>query len=272
MSKREYCTKLFRVTYTLKEEGPHPTIPHDYYDDTCAITAILQGGGVCSVEGTPYILEPGTLMVLSPEEIRSFRLHQTGCHERISVYFTGSILTLAGDTFPVWTLFGPHSPKRYSPRSAVQPILERIRQLLCGEDPLKEPKMHLCIMELLFALYDADQTVRQDMPVMQDEKTTQICQYIKNHLTEDLSYDALQQQFLVSRYQLTEVFRRSTGLSLTEYVIMKRLTEAASRIREGVPMELAAEQAGFCTYSHFYKVFKKRYGVSPRQYSKNALR
>ena len=270
--RKEYTTKLFRVTYTLEEEGPHLTIPYDHYNDVYVIAVFFQGGGVCNMEGTPHALEPGTIMVLPSEDIRCFRFRQNGCHERISLYFTGSILSGLADAMPVWSLFAPHSQKRYTPEhydpNTVQPLLEKLRELLLREDPLKEAKIHLLILELMFALFDAGQV---DERSVQNEQIGEICRYIRSHLTQELSYESLQERFLVSRYQLTEVFRRSTGMPLTEYIIHKRLTEAASRIREGMPIEQAAEQAGFCTYSHFYKAFKKRYGVSPRQYSKNTL-
>ena len=79
----------------------------------------------------------------------------------------------------------------------------------------------------------------------------------------------LQNRFFVSRYQLTEVFRRSTGMTLTGYIIYKRLMFVKSLVRSGEGIENAAYKAGFNTYSHFYKEFKKRYATSPKKYFRN---
>ena len=86
---------------------------------------------------------------------------------------------------------------------------------------------------------------------------------------EDLSYNALQDLFLVSRYQLTEVLARDMGMSLTEYIIRKRLNRTIVLVREGAGIEESAYRAGFNTYSHFYKEFVKYYKKSPRAFFDN---
>lgn len=276
MAKREYRAKFFRITYTLEEEGPHPTNPYDYYDDTYTITAVFQGEGICYIEGNANALQPGTIVAMSPEEIRSFRLKQTGCHERLSLYFSGSVLSPLWDyELPLLQVFRAHAPgsgNRYTQdrydAATVIPILEKLRGIITEEgDHLKEPRAHLLILELLFALYDAGNVQPETAAgIAQDRKIAEICKFIKEHLEEDLSYERLQKQFLVSRYQLTEIFRRNTGMPLTEYIIYKRLMQAMSKIRNGEGMENAAYQAGFRTYSHFYREFKKHYKMSPKQY------
>ena len=275
MVKREYTGKYFRITYTLEEEGPHPTVPHDYYDDTYTITAIFQGEGVCYIEGNANKLSPGTIVMMSPEEIRSFRLTQTGCHERLSLYFSDAILS------PVWEYELPqiqalrvrtpgsgnaYLPQRYD-TGTVMPILEKLRGIVLEGNTQKAPLAHLLILELLFALCDAGDV--QGPPtggIAQDREIAELCKYIKEHLADDLSYKSLQKQFLLSRYQLTDVFRRNTGMTLTEYILCKRLMQSMSLVRGGESIENAAWQAGFHTYSHFYKEFRKHYRMSPRQY------
>ena len=81
-----------------------------------------------------------------------------------------------------------------------------------------------------------------------------------------LTYEHLQDKFLVSRYQLTEIFRRSTGMTLTEYILQKRLMKVISLVRDGTGIERAAFQAGFRNYSHFYKEFVKHKNISPQKY------
>lgn len=276
MAKTEYVSKYFRITHTLEEEGPHPTIPYDYYDDTYTITAVLQGEGTCYVEGNGHGLSDGVIVVLSPEEIRSFRLKQTGRHERISLYFSEAVLSPVWDyDLPLMQIFRAHAPgsgNRFGPdrydTETVMPVLDKLRGVLREADgDLKASRAHLLILELLFALYQAENTQAEPaVSLARDRKIGEICKYIKENLTEDLSYSCLQERFFVSRYQLTEVFRRNTGMTLTEYIIHKRLMQALLYARSGEGLENAAYRAGFHTYSHFYKEFKKRYHVSPKEY------
>lgn len=276
MARTEYVSSNFRITHTIEEEGPHPTIAYDYYDETYSITIVLEGEGVCFVEGKGHTLSPGTIVVVSPEEVRLFRLKQSGCHRRISLYFSGQLLSSLWDyELSLLQIFSGHAPgeeNRYGPEQynpqQVGSLLEQLCALLEQEESeTKAPRAQLLILQLLVCLYES----RRQVPVrmgsfVPNEITAKICNYIKDHLTEELTYQQLQSRFYVSRYQLSHVFQRDTGMTLNEYILYKRLIKAVSLIRGGQGLEAAAYKAGFCTYSHFYKVFRKRFGVSPKTY------
>ena len=277
MARKELLCKCFRVTHTVEEQGPHPTIPYDFYDEGYSITVIIKGEGICFVEGNGYSLTDGTVIATSPEEIHSYRLKQTGYHERMSLYFSKEILS------PLWEhemhlmqIFHGHSSgvgNRYSPdmydADQLFSVIEKLRGLVDNSEIThRSSRAHLLILELLFLLYDAIETDRESF-FFQDEKIGQICRYIKANLTEQLSYEHLQERFLVSRHQLTTVFRHSTGMTLTEYILRKRLMQATALIRNGEGIETAAYRSGFHTYSHFYKMFKKHYHLSPKAYFQN---
>ncbi len=276
MAINKYVGKYFRVTHTIEDDGPHLTIPYDYYDETFAVTIILQGKGVCCVEGSGYPLNDGDLVILSPDESRSFRFEQSGRHERLSLYFTDTLLTDFCDyALPLQRLFRARPlgvGNRYTaadyPSQPIAYLFQQLCTLIAEESPDREARMHLLILQLLFELYSC----AKSLPAQngsQSTVVTELCSYIKNHLDQDLSYTALQNRFLISRYQLTEVFRRNTGMTLTEYIIYKRLMHVMSLVRSGEGIENAAYKAGFHTYSHFYKEFKRRYMTSPKKYFGN---
>ena len=99
-----------------------------------------------------------------------------------------------------------------------------------------------------------------------DPRIQAICDYIQGHLQEDLSYRHLIKQLGVKRHILVVQFPKVTGVTVTAYIIQLRLKAAMELVRQGAGLEQAAAEAGFYTYSHFYKVFVKRFGVSPRTY------
>ncbi len=276
MAITKYLGKYFQVTHTVEEEGPHLTIPYDHYDETFAITIILQGKGVCYVEGNGFPLSDGDLVILSPDESRSFRFEQSGRHERLSIYFTNALLTNFCDyALPLQRLYrarplgvgNRYTPADYPPQHFV-PLFQQLCSLMAGDSPDREAWMHLLILQLLFELYSCAKTLPSQNS-SQSTVITELCSYIKDHLDQDLSYTALQKRFFVSRYQLAEVFPRNTGMTLTEYIIYKRLLCVISLVRKGEGIENAAYRAGFHTYSHFYKEFKKRYNISPKKYFSN---
>ncbi len=276
MARYIYNSRFFRITHTIEEEGPHPTIPYDYYDDAFTITALLQGNGCCYVEGNCYHMSDGDLMLLGLDEIRNFRFDQEGYHERVSVYFSSAILSPLWEyELPLLTIFRAHPPgvgNKYTPKDYDGEKVEKILSELCDliestKDSLSDARIHLLLLQLLFELYDAHE--KFTLPAVEyknDSLILDICRYIHENLTENLSYKHLQKKFPVSRYQLTEIFQRNTGMTLTEYIIVKRLIKVNSLVRGGARIEEAAFNVGFRNYSHFYKEFLKYNHISPRKY------
>ena len=279
MPKIEYKAAYFKLTHTIEETPPHPTIPYDYYDDTYGITILIRGEGTCSVEGNVYEIKDGDLMILSPDEIRSFKFADRGYHERLSVYFSDSVLLPFFEyDLPLMNIFRNRSlgiGNKYSfdeyETKRIASILDQLKELAQKEnDPLNTARIHALIFQLLFWIYDSrDLKKSHEISSVSGSVIFDICCYIKNNLDKDLSYNALQDLFLVSRYQLTEVFSRDMGMSLTEYIIRKRLNRAIFLVREGSRIEESAYNAGFHTYSHFYKEFVKYYKKSPRAFFDN---
>lgn len=279
MIKTEYHSTYFKLTYTLEEEPPHPTIPYHYYQDTYVLTILLHGKGTCSVEGNIYTLESGDLIALTPEEIRSFKFDNNGSHERLSIYFSDSLLLpfLEYD-LPLMHIFRNRSlglGNKYSfhtwETEKVTSIAAQLKTtVLLENNALNTAKLHTLIFQLLFWLYESRHLNSSYEPSsMSNSIIFDICCYIKNNLDQDLSYKMLQNHFFVSRYQLTVVFTRNVGMPLTEYIIRKRLNRVILLVREGAGIEESAYNTGFHTYSHFYKEFVKYYKKSPRAFFDN---
>lgn len=104
-----------------------------------------------------------------------------------------------------------------------------------------------------------------------DESITvfHICRYIQSHLDEQLTYANLQKRFFVGRRFLAVIFPKYVSMTVTTYIIEQRLETVCTLIRRGVGLKEAAFQAGFSTYSHFFKQFKKRYGIAPGMFFEN---
>ena len=279
MPRVEYNTTYFRLTHTIEAEPPHPTIPHDYYDDTYTLTIVIKGKGTCSVEGNVYQLCDGDMMLLSPDEIRSFKFENEGYHERLSIYFSESILLPLLEYDPPLTkafhrrsfgLGNKCSVDLYRSEYVIS-IIKDIKEFAAQEnDPINTARLHILLLQFLFWIYDSRKLYKTyNDSAIGDSIAFEICNYIKNNLDKDLSYEHLQNAMLVSRYQLTNVFAHNIGMTLTEYIIRKRLSKVISLVVGGDGIENAAYRAGFHTYSNFYKKFVKYYKVSPHNFFKN---
>ncbi|KOP65587.1 AraC family transcriptional regulator [Bacillus sp. FJAT-18019] len=92
-------------------------------------------------------------------------------------------------------------------------------------------------------------------------------EYIHQHLSEDLSREDIASQVFLNPDYLTRVFKKETGMSISDYLLQQRLNIAASLLANtGLSVSSIAAQIGYANFSHFSRMFKKYYGKSPLEY------
>lgn len=118
------------------------------------------------------------------------------------------------------------------------------------------------ILVLLSRADDTESTGGQDREVMHA-----CIQYIQENLHGPLDLGALQQEYHLSPSTFYRAFRRHTGYNFREYVLQKRVEQACSLLRQTkLPLSQVALQCGFGNYSGFYRIFRDRTGLPPREY------
>lgn len=71
----------------------------------------------------------------------------------------------------------------------------------------------------------------------------------------------------LSRYQMLRLFARATGLTPHAYLVQRRIDLARRLILSGRPLAEAALASGFADQSHMTRVFRRKYGLSPRSFA-----
>ncbi len=122
-----------------------------------------------------------------------------------------------------------------------------------------------CILVLLNMSLSENNT--QEETAYNNELVSQVISYIAQHYDEVLSLSRLSEQFYVSKYHLSRVFSRETGISLCRYVRKKRLSVACQMLMEGITPQKAAAACGFNDYTSFYRAFRTEYDMSPKEYA-----
>ena len=129
----------------------------------------------------------------------------------------------------------------------------------------------LCM--LIAHLFDICYTNFYSSAYYEDKNITlifEIIQYIDTHIRNKLSLSELSTELHFSTYYLCHSFKKYTNISLKKYILDKKM-ELAKQLLPLYSVTEVSEKIGFNTYSSFFRVFKKQFGVSPSDF-KNKLK
>lgn len=135
----------------------------------------------------------------------------------------------------------------------VQDSPELIRHLLCA----------LC---LSLDRLSVEAFSLEDTPKRSNEMVLRMQRYITEHALNPLRVEDVADHAGLSVSRAVHLFKELTGYTIIRYTQEIRLSNALERIRyTDFSLESIAGACGFGTYSYFHKVFKARYGVSPKE-------
>jgi len=71
----------------------------------------------------------------------------------------------------------------------------------------------------------------------------------------------------MSPFHFARVFRELVGTPPHRYLLTVRLARAAALLREGTTVTDTCFAVGFGNFSHFIRLFRRTFGVSPSHFS-----
>lgn len=93
--------------------------------------------------------------------------------------------------------------------------------------------------------------------------------YIENNLFFDLSLEQCANASGYSRYHFCRIFHIATGMTVTEYIRRRRVSEAARMINESTfTLKEIAYRTGFNSQENFIRVFRSVFGITPKDYKR----
>lgn len=95
-----------------------------------------------------------------------------------------------------------------------------------------------------------------------------ILDYVYLFYKNKISIEALSVELGLDRSYLSRQFKKKIGCSIQDHILNVRLTQGRRYLALGYSVAETAELCGYSSATIFYKLFKKQYGESPREWKK----
>lgn len=97
-------------------------------------------------------------------------------------------------------------------------------------------------------------------------------EYIEKNYAEEISLDLLAKLTDTSKFYLSSLIKKETGLSVIDIINRTRVEESKKMLMEPtINIPDISAKVGFTSSSYFSKVFKQHTSMTPREYSKTAV-
>ena len=238
----------------------------------------IEGGRRYFIEDSAYVVNAGSVVLIGENQIHKTASLGDTPSSRIVLNFSREYLERVAQAFPNVDFFAFLSEERNHLLTGLtvkqqNQIYGLLQQLLAMEDETSaaaDALRRLLLGTLLLELKEhcrrqQEQTAENGR--VSNHTVDQIQAYIAEHYAEKLTLTGIANQFYISPYYLSRMFKKSINLSLIEYINGVRIKAAQNLIERssGSIAEIAAK-TGFMTTAHFRRVFKDATGLSPQQY------
>lgn len=217
--------------------------------------------GIGYINGTAVPLEKGTMICAKPGAMRHSKLHFKCLHIHIRTQDAPltEMLEKLPDHFTVTDL------------SPFTDVFHKLLTLDMSTFPEQRLLMQSYLHRFLYLVIEECRS--SDLSATQHRRTMMAAEeYIRSHLSEDLSLESLASRANLSPVYFHKLFSAHLGMTPAAFVLKSRIAAAKAMLKTGeLSIADIATRCGFSSQSYFNYKFKEVTGETPLQYRKSRL-
>lgn len=238
----------------------YPTVSPDSF----LILYVFRNTGILQYENKEYPLAAGDLVFVDCQKQYKYYTTDERGWRILYLYFGGTHAKGYYDLISNNALSIFH----FKDSKITYSILWQIIDLHKRKDIYAEPLTSLHITKILTDLImSADN--QKKLILQYPEYINKLFNYIHLYYYEKISLDTLAKRWSLNKFHLDRVFKKCSGFSINEYLILTRISKAKDLLRHtDNPITQISEEVGFNSPSYFGYAFRKREKISPSDYRK----
>ena len=152
--------------------------------------------------------------------------------------------------------------------------LNEINREYNGKTPFTEALIYSLMIRFFVTIGRANFDASEKFPYIASnkqheyiEKFMNVCNYINDHCTENITVDTLADLAGFSKFHFSRLFKQFSGVSCYEYLMQRRIAHVETLlIQPDISITEAAMRSGFGSLSSFNRIFKAAKHCTPSEY------
>lgn len=153
--------------------------------------------------------------------------------------------------------------------SMLEKKLDSLCKMFHSNNPLRLLLISSAVLELFYEIYSSSR--KRAALDKGDIITQRIIDYLQRTLKENISSSDISRNINLNYNYISQIFKKKTGMNITEYHTKMRIIEASRLLRESsLNVSEISNILGYQDPLYFSHVFKRVTGISPREYQKQS--
>lgn len=252
-----------------------------HYHPECELLLVQNGRLDVDVHGETYRMEPGDVVILGSRQLHSDRSFD-GLLEYIVLQFDLQSF-FDQSTIPYLQYFNetkvPLSAMNYifhenlQARSDAAACIREILEEAQHKDTGYELAVNMLIKKLLLILLRND---TKGLLAGQDRveriRLKPVLDFVETRLDDRIAVEDVCRLANMSYYYFVKFFKKVMGMSFTEYVNFRKIKRAEQLLlTRDLSVTEVGDRIGMANMAHFYKMFKRFNGYSPKEFQRKML-
>jgi AraC-like DNA-binding protein len=161
--------------------------------------------------------------------------------------------------------------KAEEPSADARNLMQRLHQEYAFRQEARNLMILTYVIQLLLTLYRSIEGGPSRMDIDTDSRMDDAIRYIQQHLDSPLSLTDISAKINIGKRQFNRLIKKATGQTYTDYLHSLQIERCCEQLRKtDRKVYEIAETIGFKDMKHFHAVFKRKTGLSPREYRKQS--
>ena len=254
-----------------------PAVPLHWHKEM-ELIYIKKGKGLIQIETKSFEGEPGDIFVVTPGTLHAIHRIKGYSMEYENIIFEMDFLGEGAADLCAGEFLVPLASGRLLPPACIrkgEEHYEALKRCLVQMEELCEKKekgyelgVKAAVLQMIFLLIRKYPSI-EEISSPDRERLKEVLQEIGEKINQSLNVSDMAKFCGLSESHFMRWFKKMTGDSFASYINDRRLANAAEALRRTDDKILSVSQdAGFTNLSNFNRQFKKRYGITPKEYRK----